>query len=73
MRQGDGAGFVCVFSLKCINVHHVFVCIECIVHVVGVCVHPNTYEACVSSVTVGKLQAGSLGKCSPIHRNQWRI
>lgn len=30
-------------------------------------------RVCARSVTVGKLQAGSLGKCSPIYRNQWRV
>lgn len=68
--QGDGARLVCAFCLQCINVHHVFACMQYIVHVL-VWMYPNTYRACVSSVR--KLQAGSLGKCSPIHRNQWRI
>lgn len=62
--QHDGAIHVCVLCLDFINVHHVFVCI--------ICIYQNTYRAC-SSVTVGKLRAGSLGKCSPIHRNQRRI
>lgn len=69
-----------VFSAITVCASYVF-CLYCTLYCLlcmSVWVYPLThthtvYRSNVRSVTVGKLHARSLGKCSPIHRNQWRI
>ena len=71
---------VCVCVCVCVSTMEPGLCVSCVwtllMCIMCLCassaVYQNTYRAC-SSVTVGKLRAGSLGKCSPIHRNQRRI